>query len=163
MPLTNVAAHMIVGWVAALVIVNASAVPLRDGTLVQVKLSEFISSETSAAGDGVRFNVADDLIVDGVVVITRGTLATGRIVDAAPTKFTRGGWLRRSRLRAGRLVFAVSETTSVDGQAIRLRAPDGLRERGLITGGRPPLLKWAHEGARFDVRVDGDYVVNTQP
>ena len=140
-----------------------SEVQLRDAAPVQVKLAQFISSETSTAGDLVRFGIADDVIVDGVVVIRRGTLATGTILEASPVRLARGGWFWRHRPRAGRLVFTVNETTSVDGQTIRLRPPaptqGGIHERGPAAGRPPALLNWAHEGARFDVRVDGEYVV----
>lgn len=139
-------------------------VPLRDGTPVPVKLAQFISSETSISGDLVHFQVADDVLVDGRVVIKRGTAATGTIAEAFHFRMARGGWLWWwRRPRPGRLIFTVDTTTSVDGQTIRLRSPSpvggGIPERGRLAEPRPPLIRWAHEGARFEARVEGEYRV----
>lgn len=143
-----------------------SDVPLRDGTAVHVKLMQFVSSETSRAGDVIRFTVAADVTANSVVAINGGTLAAGTILEASPYRLVRGwlwwlGW--RPQPRAGRLVLAVQETRSVDGQTIRLRASSAtqgrISEDGLTVGKTPALIRWAHEGARFDVHVDGDYTV----
>ena len=57
---------------------------LADGTRIRVRLLQFISSETSTPGEPVHLEVPEDVAVDGVVAIKRGTPATGTILEAAP-------------------------------------------------------------------------------
>ncbi len=128
-------------------------VRVPDGTRLRVKLLQFISSETSRAGEPVRFEVAEDVIL-GSIVIRRGASVEGSIVDSSPYRLPRWPvWWRRSR--PGRLTFTVTRTESINGDPIRLRfSADPSR---LMTP--PPLLRWEHEGEVFDAFVDGDYVV----
>jgi hypothetical protein len=135
----------------------AQAVPrevrVPDGTRLRVKLLQFISSETSRAGEPVRFEVAQDVVLDRIV-IRRGTPVEGSIVESSPYRLPRWPfWWRRSR--PGRLTFTVTRTESINGDPIRLRF--SAEPSGLMT--RPPLLRWQHEGEMFDAFVDGDYVV----
>ena len=138
-----------------------SDVSMRRNTVVPVRLMQFISSETSIAGDLVRFRVARDIIVEGAVVIKRGSPATGTIVEAAPYRQPTA-W---SGSRPGRLAFSIDSTTAVDGQTIRLGAPPV--QRGVSVGGailgRATLIEWVHEAVAFDARVDGEYVVRGRP
>ena len=88
-------------------------IKLPDGTRVAVRLAEQLSSATAKAGDPVIFEVVEDVLVDGQVVLKQGTTARGSIVEAAP---------KRRMGRAGRLSYVLTETKSVDGQTVRLRA-----------------------------------------
>ena len=51
-------------------------------TIITMKTLEELNSKTAQEGDTVRFAVADDVIVDGIVVIPRGMEATGTITKA---------------------------------------------------------------------------------
>jgi hypothetical protein len=132
-------------------------VPIGGSTVVPVKLAGFISSETSVAGDAVRFRVASDVIAGGAVVIARGSPATGTVVDAASYKHPTA-W---SGSTPGRVQFSIDTTTAVDGQTIRLRllrsAPRGVAGGALLQG--PTRLEWIHEAIAFEARVEGEYVV----
>ena len=81
-----------------------------------VVTAEEISSKTAIPGNAINFKVDEDLLVDGHVLISRGTPAKGRIINAEPS-----GRIGKS----GKLGIAVESTTTVDGQPLRLRAAKG--------------------------------------
>ena len=84
-----------------------------DGTRVAVRLMEQLSSATAKAGDTVAFEVVEDLIIDGQLLVKQGTPARGTVVEAAA---------KRRMGRAGNLSYTLAETRAIDGQTIRLRA-----------------------------------------
>ena len=137
---------------------------LRDGTEVRTKLLQFISSEKSRPADPVHLEVAEDVLVDGIVAIRRGVLVTGTIVEASPMKFPTWSWLGWPRPRVGRLIFTIEATRSVDDQTIQLRSSQVKQGTvGIAVGTtRPTLMRWAHEGIRVAAFVDGEYVVKSQ-
>ena len=59
-----------------------ATVVLREGTPVQLKFAQALSSKTAAEEDPVIFTVAEDVVVDGVVVTKAGTFATGTVSHA---------------------------------------------------------------------------------
>ena len=132
---------------------------LADGTRVPVKLMDFVFSETSQAGQQVRFGVTEDVAVDGDVAIKRGTAAKGTVVEATPVRLD--GWLVWHRFKPGQLVLSITDTRSVDGQPIRLRMSQAKGGAEVIAVGLMPraLMPRAHEGTRFEAFVEGDYVV----
>lgn len=78
-------------WQAALVAVLALAVPgtlharsftLVMGTPVRLVTAQPLSSKTQVKGDLIALRTADDVMVDGVVAIPKGTPATGQVSDA---------------------------------------------------------------------------------
>lgn len=159
-------------FAAIMLIAACSAAPLGspeadsslpDGTPVSVRLLQFISSETSKAGDPIRFDVADAVQLDTNVLIKRGTPVTGTVVRAAPAAFR--PWMWAPRLSQGRLVLTIDRTTAIDGQPIRLRASLAKSTNGRVVGVNAAtptprsLLRWAHHGTRFNAFVDGDYVI----
>ena len=119
------------------------------GTTVRVKLLQFISSETSQPGEIVRFEVFQDVLLNGTVVISRRTPAIGSIIWAKAYRPSAPFWSLRLVSR-GQLFFTISETTFVNGEAVRLEGP--------IVGPnkqRPrPLIIWHHDGEVFDAVVD---------
>lgn len=91
-------------------------VTIPDGTELSVVTTEEISSKTAAEGDPVNFKVDEDLVINGHVVIAKGTMAKGVISNAS--KSGRMG-------KGGKLSIRVESTTTVDEQKIRLRAAKG--------------------------------------
>lgn len=154
--------------VATNVFAQSNEVQIPDGTRVTVRLLQQISSETSKQGDSVNFEVAADVKLDGHVVVSQGTPARGTIVEAEP---------KRRMGRAGKLVFAVTDTKGVDGRTIRLRSANSKEGESHVTGVvvtttvvaafvpvAAPFMLLRHgkdigspEGARFDAFVDGDH------
>jgi Protein of unknown function (DUF2846) len=91
-------------------------VMLNEGSPLRVVTAEEISSKTASPGDRVMFKVAEDLVVDGHVVIGKGTDAKGSVINAEPS-----GRMGKS----GKLGIQVESTKTVDGQPIKLRAAKG--------------------------------------
>jgi hypothetical protein len=91
-----------------------SVVP--DGTEVDLKLAETISSARAMVGQRIRFTAAKDVVINGYVVIPVGALAIGTITKAAPKK-----WAGRS----GKLEMSLQDVTAIDGTKIDLAGSRG--------------------------------------
>jgi hypothetical protein len=85
---------------------------LLNDTPVHVKLTKTISSATAHVGDILEFEVLDDVLIEGLPVLTKGAMASGVISNAEPKKhFGRGG----------RLVFSITSVRLADGEKATLR------------------------------------------
>jgi hypothetical protein len=84
-----------------------------DGTAVKLRLSETVSSADAKTGQQVPFEVTEDVVVQGVTVIPKGTQALATVTDAEP---------RRRMGRGGKLDINVDGTRLVDGEKVQLRA-----------------------------------------
>lgn len=95
---------------------TGTQVTIPDGTALTVVTTEEISSKTAVEGDPLTFKVDEDVVVDGKVVIAKGTLVKGEISNAK--KSGRMG-------KAGALSIRITSTTAVDDQKVKLRASKG--------------------------------------
>ena len=86
---------------------------LLDGTAVKLRLAENLSSEKNKTGDQVPFEVVDEVVVDGVVVVPKGAQAIATVTNASPKK---------SMGRGGKLDVNVDSMRLVDGEKVQLRA-----------------------------------------
>ena len=85
---------------------------LLNDTPMHVKLTKAISSATAHTGDVVEFEVLEDVLVEGVPVLTKGSMASGVIAQAEPKKrFGRGG----------RLAFSITSVRLADGEKATVR------------------------------------------
>lgn len=86
---------------------------LTEGTEFMVETTDELSSKTANADDPITFRITDDVRLNGHILIARGTLAKGVIMN-----------LEKSRRfgRGGKLGIKIDSTTAVDGQKIKLRA-----------------------------------------
>jgi hypothetical protein len=66
-------------------------IELPAGTQVRVRLDQGLSSKTSQPGDSFSATVADDVVVDGKVVVPRESRADGTVIDAKPLGRFKGG------------------------------------------------------------------------
>ena len=67
---------------------------LLDSTPIRMKLMKTISSADAQVGDDVSFEVSEDVVVDGFLVIPKGANALGVVNEAEPKKaLGRGGKL----------------------------------------------------------------------
>lgn len=67
---------------------------LLNDTTIHLKLTKSISSNTAHVNDPVEFETLDDILIQGVPIIRKGSKITGVIVDAEPKRhFGRGGKL----------------------------------------------------------------------
>jgi len=93
---------------------GVSLVP--DGTEVDLKLAETISSARAMEGQRIRFTVAKDVVINGYVVIPVGALAIGTVTKASPKK-----WAGRS----GKLEMSLQDVTAIDGSKIDIAGTRG--------------------------------------
>jgi hypothetical protein len=95
---------------------QADELVLAEGTALNLVTAQEISSKRAELGDVVLFKVEDDVSVNGHVIISKGTEARGRVMNAE--KSGRMG-------KAGKLGIRVESTTTIDGQPLRIRAARG--------------------------------------
>ena len=99
-----------------------------DGTAVKLRLSETISSESAHTGQQVPFEVVEDVVVQGVTVLPKGSAALATVTDAEPKK--RMG-------RGGKLDVNVDSARLADGEKVQLRAVKNTKgggHTGAMTG-----------------------------
>ena len=86
---------------------------LTDGTPLRVRLNRTVSSADARLGDPVDFEVVEDVLVNGAVVIQRGSRVMATVTEAQPK-----GLLGK----AGKLNVSLDHARSVLGEKIALRA-----------------------------------------
>jgi hypothetical protein len=135
-------------------------VKIPDSTPIPLSLLDSLSSGTNDVDDPVHFEVTDDVKVDEVVAIPKGSTATGHVVESEG---------RKRMGRAGKLNFTVDYVKAPDGTNVRLRASStrhGKDETGTVIVGTvllSPLflIRRGHEtqvpkGTKINAYVDGD-------
>jgi hypothetical protein len=83
-----------------------SATKLPEGTPIPIRLQSALSSASSHAGDAFNATIDEPVVIDGQTLVARGTLATGRVLEAKPAASSRGssrGSSRESSLEPGYL------------------------------------------------------------
>ncbi len=101
---------------------------LEDGTKVPLVLGRELSSGAESTGNRVDFEVTEDIKVKDIMVIPKGSRATGTIVEAQK---------RRRMGRAGKLNVKIDEVRLADGSRAMLRAMQentGKGRQGVMTG-----------------------------
>jgi hypothetical protein len=86
---------------------------LEDGTPVHLVLSENLSSADAVTGQTVQFEVVEDVIVNGLLVIPHGATAWATVTDAEH---------KRRMGRAGKLDINIDKVRLADGEKAMLRA-----------------------------------------
>lgn len=92
---------------------NASSVSIPDGTEIKIVTIEEISGQKVVEGDPLTFKVAEDLIINGKTVISKGAIVKGTVSSAKKKGFMG---------RGGDLSVRIESTETVDGQKLKLRA-----------------------------------------
>jgi hypothetical protein len=100
-----------------------------SGAEVMILTRTDLYSHTVIVGERLTFEVAQDVIIDGRVVIAEGAPVEAVITLAIP---------RKSFGRGGRLGISVETVTAVDGQKIKLRT--ALNEKGESRIGRVAIV-----------------------
>ena len=93
---------------------NLKVIP--DGTEFTVVTIDEITSKTAAEGDPLTFKVAQDVKIDGQVVITKDSLVKGVVAQAK-----KAGMMGRG----GSLGIRVESAMTVDNQKLKLRSTKG--------------------------------------
>lgn len=86
---------------------------LQDGTPMKLRLLNKLDSHTAKDGDEILFDIVNDVVVGGVTVLRRGSLATGVVTQATSSK-TMG--------RAGKLSFTINDIQLRNGGKAPVRA-----------------------------------------
>ena len=89
---------------------------LPEGTPLHVVTAEETTSKDAKPNDPVKFTVDEDVVIDGQLLIRKGTAAVGSVVNAE-----KRGYMGKS----GKLAIQVESTQTVDGQPLKLRASKG--------------------------------------
>jgi hypothetical protein len=130
---------------------SSSEFSLRNGTPVHLKLGKTISSATAHVGDVVELQVAEEVTVNGLVVIPRGAAATAVVTEAEPKK----------RLgHSGKLGFNINSVRLSDDEKAAVRSyqeSTGLNSSGgailPLGSGKDVVFT---EGTDFTAYIDGD-------
>lgn len=93
---------------------NGKVIP--DGTEFMVVTIDEITSKTAAEGDPLTFKVAEDVKIDGQVVIAKDSLVKGIVAQAK-----KAGMMGRG----GSLGIRVESTMTIDNQKLKLRSSKG--------------------------------------
>jgi len=92
------------------------SVIIPDGTEISAITTDTISSKTAQEDDPITFKVDEDVVVDGSVVIAKGSLLKGVVTNAKKSGFFGKG---------GQLNIRVESTETIDKQKIKVRAAKG--------------------------------------
>jgi hypothetical protein len=90
---------------------------LPAGTSLDIEATYTVSSIDFRPGDYLSFRVLVPVMIDGVTLIDRGSLVTGRVVEAK-----RGGHWGK----AGRLSWTIQDVVAIDGTRVPLQAQKDL-------------------------------------
>jgi hypothetical protein len=144
---------------------------LLDGTPVKLRLGQTISSANAKVGQEIPFEVVEEISVDQVVVLPKGSPAIGVVTEAEAKK---------SMGRAGKLNVSISYARLADEEKVALRAMQdnkGGGHTGAMAAGMvgtaivffpaAPLLLFVHgkditvpQGTEITAFVDGDTHLN---
>lgn len=139
---------------------NTRTVRIPDGTPIPLYLRDDLSSKKNKANDPIRFQVREDVRVDGVVVIPFGTWASGRVTAVGGSGFAG---------QSGKLSFSVDSLKIPNGADIPLRGAPTVKggSNTAVTaaataayGPAALLMRGAHadirKGTMMTAYIDGD-------
>ena len=101
---------------------------LEDGTPIKLRTSRTISSADAHTGDTLDFEVLEDVLVKGILVVPKGSLAWGTVTEAQP---------KRRMARGGKLNVNIDSVRLADGEKVPLRAVKDVKgggHTGAMTG-----------------------------
>lgn len=137
---------------------SVALVEVPDGTEIRLRLLTPMSSATARVEDSLRFEVIEDVSVNGVVVVSKGAEAIGRVTEAKKSgSFGRGG----------KLAFSVDRVSAADGSAVPIRSNRELKGDARV-GGTVAAVALVGvfggfvKGKNIDAPVGSEYTVFTQ-
>jgi hypothetical protein len=130
---------------------SPSELTLRNGTPIRMKLGKTISSATAHVGDEVDLQVAEEVVVDGLLVIPQGAAAIGVVKEAEPKKRLGHG---------GKLAFSIDSVRLRDNEKAAVRSYQESTGPNNSAGTILPLASGKEvvftQGTEFTAYVDGD-------
>jgi hypothetical protein len=140
---------------------DSTALILREGTVIPVKLLQNLNGKTANEGDVVEFEVTEDIRVNNTVVVPKGSKATGTVTDAEKSKILG---------KKGKLAVSVDYIATSSGKNIKVRSnasKEGSSRGGRVAAGAvlvsPLILLVKGSQAKYDagtifkVYVDDEY------
>jgi hypothetical protein len=160
-----------IGRFAALVLLSllalpgfATKVPVRDGQSVSLKLRNILTTDNVRKNDVIEFEVTEDVLVNGHVVIAKGATARGKIIDV------KGAY--KPQYKDAEVVFQFLTVSAVDKQELPLRRQpekphkggnskdNEVHEKSAIAG-QIMRVVGADKGKGYEVYVNGSFTVET--
>ncbi|MFZ2783731.1 MAG: hypothetical protein WAZ36_04980 [Sediminibacterium sp.] len=86
---------------------------LQEGTIIKAALAQNISGKEVSVGQTVDFELSEDVILNGKVVIPKGTKITGSVTEAQRSK---------ALGKKGRLAFSIDYLYLKNGPVVKLRS-----------------------------------------
>jgi hypothetical protein len=134
---------------------------LVNETPIRLRLAKTLSSRVAHSGDGVEFEVIEDVMVDGLVVIARGSKVVGTVVEAEP---------KRRFGRDGKVSFKIMSVRLVDNETASVRcfhefsgdanSPGTSSSSGVsLASGKDAMVA---EGTEFTVLTDGNIALKRE-
>jgi hypothetical protein len=119
-------------------VTSAKGFVLQDGAPVKLRLGRNLSSADAHTGDRVDFEVAEEVSINGIVVIPKASPALGTVTTAQA---------KRRMGRGGKLDVSIDHVRLPDGEKAALRAvkeSKGGGHTGLMAGGMvaTSLIVW---------------------
>ncbi len=108
---------------------GTSGFALEDSTPVKLRINRTVSSADAHVGDNVDFEVLEEVLVNGVLVIPKGGLAVATVTEAQS---------KRRMARGGKLDINIDYVRLLDGEKAALRAIKEVKgggHTGAMTGG----------------------------
>jgi hypothetical protein len=125
---------------------------LKNGTPVRLKLTQTLSSASAHLGDQVALEVAEDVVVEGLLVIPKGAAATGTVTEAE-TKKRLGG-------HGGKVGVVINSVILGDKEKAAIRGYQQADGASSVTGSVVPLKSGKDvempQGTEIKATVDGD-------
>ncbi len=95
-------------------------VQIPANTLVKVSLVDSITSQTLQVGDEVTVKVAEDVIINGKLVLAKGLLGSGKVSSVRKAK----GWTGRN----GKVEIDFNEIRTLEGRSIEIFVGDEAKQ-----------------------------------
>ncbi len=137
--------------------VAAQTVSIASGTPVVTTLLDDVPAD-APPGLRLQFQVSHDLQIGGAVVVAKGAMVTGEIVEKSKRKFI---------IKSSKPTYRLLEVTAADGSKLKVRATPGIgggkSEPQLAPHGHaPPKDLAAAAGDEFIAYFDGDQTVKVR-
>ncbi len=139
----------------------AERVPVPDGTAVNLKLVNIVTTDNVQKGDAIAFEVSRDVVVNGHVVIAKGAAAHGKIVDV------KGAY--KPRDVNAEVVFQFLTVRAADQQDLPLRKAGQkgakgkeleVHEKSAIPG-QIMRVVGADKGKEYEAYINGSFTIST--
>jgi len=124
---------------------------LLDSTPVQMTLSKALSSSDAQVGDDVSFEVSQEVVIDGLLIIPKGAIALGVVNECEPKK---------PLGRGGKLSVLVRSVRLADNEQGILRSGGEGKGSSSTAGVLIPVMRGKDitfpKGMEFTAYVNGD-------